>query len=429
MSIALLFASLFIFLILRVPIALSLGLAAITFMTFFMPRIDATTLPQQMFAGTDIFSLTAIPFFILIGEVMNAGGISARLVNFARCLVGSFRGGMGIVALFASMIFASFSGSAVANAAGTGAVTIPAMIRSGYPKGLAAAIESTSSCLGAIIPPSIPMIVYGSLAGVSIGGLFVAGYVPGVLLGLAIAFVISWHAKRLGIPLDQRSSGREIAISAREAIPALFTPILIMGGILGGIMTPTESGAIGVAYATLVSIFYYRETRWRDLPAMLANAAATTGVVMLVMSTAAAFSWILAYEALPTRAAAFILGNVESWWVLMLGVVALLLVVGTFIDTTSALIILTPVLLPLGQKAGIPPIFFGVIITTTLTLGCCTPPVGVVLFVTSSIAKTRIEDTSSRMLIIFAAMILVLLVLALTPSIILALPQLFGYKT
>lgn len=427
MSIALLFGVLLVSLIIRVPIALALGLAATTYIYVFMPRVDAMSLPQQMFAGADVFALTAIPFFILIGEVMNAGGISARLVHFARCLVGSFRGGMGIVALFASMIFASFSGSAVANAAGTGAVTIPAMIRSGYPRGLASAVESTSSCLGAIIPPSIPMIVFGSLAGVSVGGLFVAGYVPGILLGIAIAVVISWHAKKLNIPLDPRSSLTEIRVAAKDAMPAILTPVLIMGGILGGIMTPTESGAVGVVYCIFISLFYYREVSFRDLPAMFTNAAATTGVVMLVMTVAALFSWVLAYEALPAKAASAVLGSVNSWWVLMLGVIGILLIVGTFIDTTSALIILTPVLMPMAQKAGLDPIYFGIIVTTTLTFGCTTPPVGVVLFVTSAIAQTSIEDTSANMIKIFLAMVSGLLIMALYPPLVLALPKFFGY--
>lgn len=427
MSITLLFVVLFFFLIIRVPIALALGLASTIYIYTFMPRVGAMSLPQQMFAGADVFALTAIPFFILIGEVMNAGGISSRLVYFARCLVGSFRGGMGIVSLLASMIFASFSGSAVANAAGTGVVTIPGMIKSGYPKGLAAAIESTSSTLGAIIPPAIPMIVFGSLAGVSIGGLFIAGYVPGILLGVAIAIVISWHAKQLNIPLDPRSSSKEIWAAAKDALPALFTPILIMGGILGGIMTPTESGAVGVVYCILVSLFYYKEIKLRDLRGMLANAAATTGVVMLVMTVAALFSWILAYEAIPTKVASTVLSGVNNWWVLVLGIIGVLLVVGTFIDTTSALIILTPVLMPLAQKASLDPIYFGIIVTTALTFGCITPPVGVVLFITSSIAKTSIEDTTFKMIPLFLAMLAVLFVLALFPSAILFLPRLFGY--
>lgn len=412
----------------RVQIAFALGLASLAYMFFFIPNVSLTTIPQQMYAGADSFSLTAIPLFVLVGELMGAGGISQRLVTFARTLVGHTRGGMGIVALFASMIFASFSGSAIANAAGTGGITIPAMKRSGYPRDLAAAVESASSSLGAILPPSIPMIVYGSIAGVSIGGLFVAGYVPAIIFALGLVLALRASAVRRGVPTDPKASFREILAGARSALPALLTPIIIMGGILGGVMTPTESGAVGALYAFLVAYFFYRELRLRDLPQVLGNTAVTTGMVMLVMTIAADFSWIMAFERIPAMLAESLMSNLQQPWVLMLALVALLLIVGTFIDTISALIILTPVITPVAMQAGIDPLFLGVIVTSALTFGVCTPPVGVVLFVTAGIAETTVEATAKAILPFILILIGGTFLLALMPQVVLWLPHLFGFR-
>ena len=428
MAIALLLGFFAVLLAGRVQIAFALGLAALGYMLLFMPNVSLTSLPQQMYAGADSFSLTAIPFFVLVGELMNVGGISVRLVKFTRSLVGHLTGGLGIVQLVASMIFASFSGSAIANAAGTGAVTIPAMIRSGYPRGLAAAVEAASSSLGAIIPPSIPMIVYGSIAGVSIGGLFVGGYVPGIVFGLGLALVLRASAVRRNVPRDPRASLREIARGARSAAPALFTPVLIMGGILGGIMTPTEAGAIGAVYAFLVATFYYRELKIRDLPRVLSNSAVTTGMVMLVMTVAASFSWIMAFERIPATLAAGLGASIQQPWLLMLALVGFLLIVGTFIDTISALVILTPVVVPVALHLGIDPLFLGIIVTSALTFGVCTPPVGVVLFVTSGIAETSIEATARAILPFVAVLFAGTFLLALMPQVVVWVPHLFGFR-
>lgn len=428
MSVAALLLFLAVLLAGRVQIAFALGLASLFYLVFFLPNVPLRTIPQQMYAGTESFSLTAIPFFVLVGEIMNAGGISKRLVAFARTVIGHFTGGMGIVALFTSMIFASFSGSAIANAAGTGSVTIPAMVRSGYPKGLAAAVESTSSSLGAIVPPSIPMIVYGTIAGVSIGGLFVAGYVPGVVLAVALALTVRFRAARLGIPRDERASLRSLGIAAREAGPALLTPVIIMGGILGGVMTPTEAGAVGAVYALIVAAAIHREPVMRRLPELLLNTAVTTGVVMLVMSVASVFSWVMAFEGIPTVVANAVLSRITEPAVLMAAIVILLLIIGTFIDTISALIILTPVIVPAATQAGIDPLFLGLIVTISLTLGVCTPPVGVVLFVTSGIARTTVEATTHAIIPLVATMVaLTLLIALLPPGFVLWLPHLFGF--
>lgn len=412
----------------RIPIAFALGLSSLAYLLLFLPQVSLTAIPHQMFAGADMFALTAIPFFVLMGELMNAGGISARLVGFTRKLVGHFTGGMGFVSLISSMIFASFSGSAIANAAGTGAVTIPAMIRSGYARGLAAAIESASSSLGAIVPPSIPMIVYGSIAGVSIGGLFVAGYVPGILFATGLTLVIRASARRSGVPLDARASLREVLWSGWVALPALLTPVLIMGSILGGVMSPTEAGAVGAVYAFVVATVVYRELRWRDLPRVLANTAVTTGMVMLVMTAAASFSWILAFERIPSQLAAGLVATVHEPWILMVALVALMLVLGMFIDTISALIILTPVVVPVAVQMGIDPLFLGVIMTLTLTFGVLTPPVGTVLFVTAGIASTSIERVSQAIIPFLLVLLPITFLLAVLPDVVLWVPRMLGFR-
>ncbi|TFV70581.1 TRAP transporter large permease [Blastococcus sp. CT_GayMR20] len=411
----------------RIPIAFALGISTLAFLLVFEPNVNLGTLPQKMFAGADSFTLTAIPFFVLAGEIMSRGGISKRLVGFAHTLVGHRRGGMGIVELVASAFFASFSGSSIANSAGTGSITIPAMRRSGYPKGMAAAVETSSSSLGAIIPPSIPMVVYGGIAGVSIGGLFVGGYVPALAFGIGLAIVIRRVSIRLGLPVEVRSTARERLQSARESLPALLLPVVIMGGILSGMVTPTEAGALGVVYAFVVSFFVYRELTLKDMPQVLINTAITTGVVMLVMTIANAFGWILAFEQIPTQLATLFTANITQSWLLMLVIVVLLMIIGMVLDTVAAIIVLTPVLVPIASTAGIDPLFLGVIVTIALSLGVATPPVGVCLFVTARIAETTIEDVSRAIMPFLAVLIGLLALMALAPDVILFLPRLFGF--
>jgi tripartite ATP-independent transporter DctM subunit len=420
-------ALLSVFLALRIEIAFALGLGSLAYLALFLPTASLTTIPQQMYAGADSFALTAIPFFVLVGELMTAGGISRRLVDFAHTLVGHLKGGMGIVELVASMIFAGFSGSAVANAAGTGSITIPAMIRSKYPRGLAAAIESASSSLGSILPPSIPLIIYASIAGVSVSGLFLGAYLPGFLLAIGLAFLIRWLAIRHKIPLHERASGRERAAAAKDAIPALLTPIIIMVGIFGGIMTPTEAGAVGAIYSFLISFFFYKEIRLADMPGLLLNTAVTTGVVMLVMTTASVFGWILAFEGIPADAAELLLSSISDPSLLLISVIVFLLLIGIFIEPIPGLIILTPVLAPIAAAASIDPLHLGVVVTIALTLGMLTPPVGVILFVTSMIAKTTVEDTSRALIPFIAVLIGGTILVALVPGLVLWLPRLAGF--
>lgn len=411
----------------RIPIAFALGLASLVYLVLFAPTVTLATIPQQMFAGSNSFLLTAIPFFVFAGELMNRGGISHRLVSFARTLVGHRKGGLGIVSLISSMFFASFSGSSVANAAGTGAITIPAMRRSGYPAGMAAAIETSSSSLGAIIPPSIPMVVYGGIAGVSIAGLFVGGYVPALIFAVGIVIVLRAVAIRLGIPVESRSSWRERLVSAKSSIAALVTPFIIMGGILSGMVTPTEAGALAAAYAFVISAFVYRELSLNDFIQALLGTAVTTGVVMLVVAVASTFAWILAFESVPAMLASAMVSIFNEPWTLMLVTVVFLLVIGMVLDTVSALVIVTPILVPTALAMGMDPLFVGLIIVIALSLGVATPPVGVVLFVTARIAETTMEAVSRAILPFLAVLVALLLLMALMPEVLLAVPRLFGY--
>lgn len=427
MQAAILLISFFVFLIFGIPIAFSLGLSALTYLVLFLPNVPFSTIAQQMYGGVNSFSLTAIPFFILVGAIMDAGGISKRLVEFIKTLVGHRRGGLGMIALFSSVIFASLSGSAVANVAATGAITIPLMKKNGYPKGMAAAIEASSSSLGAVIPPSLPFIVYGGLTSISIGSLFLGGYIPGILFTIMILSLLVIKARKLNVPITERSTTRERWKSFLQAFPALLTPFLIMGGILGGIMTPTEAGAIGCVYAFLVSFFVYKELKLKAIPKILIDASITTGFVMLVMSVASLFGWIMAFEDIPTTVAKGLITVLKTPSIFMIGIVFLMIVVGTFIDTLSALIILGPVLLPAATMLGVDPLHFGLILCMSLSFGVLTPPVGTCLFVAAGIAGTSVEDTARHVIPFVVALFGGTLFLAVLPDIVLWLPRLTGY--
>lgn len=427
MEMAVLLIAFFIFLALGVPIAFSLGLSSLTYILAFLPRIPLSTIAQQMMGGVSSFSLTAIPFFILVGAIMEAGGISKKLVEFIRTLVGHKRGGIGMIALFSSVIFASLSGSAIANVAATGAITIPLMKKNNYPKGMAGAIEASSSSLGAVIPPSLPFVVYGGMTSLSIGSLFVGGYVPGVIFAVGILILLIHKAKKFNVPVSEKASRKEVWQSFLHAVPALLTPFIIMGGILGGIMTPTEAGAVGCIYAFAVSGFVYKELKLKDIPRILLETARTTGFVMLVMSCASLFGWVMAFENIPTRIANAILNVLTTPALFMIGMVVLMIIVGTFIDTLSALIILGPVLLPTATMLGIDPLHFGLIICMALSFGVLTPPVGTCLFVAAGIAKTTVEDVAKQCLPFTLVLFGGTLIMALFPEIILWLPRLLGY--
>ena len=426
MATVILLAAFGIFLLIGVPIAFSLGLSSLIYILFFMNDIPWATIAQQVYGGMNSFSLTAIPFFILVGAIMEAGGISKRLVTFVRNIIGHKRGGIGMIALFSSVIFASLSGSSVANVAATGSITIPLMKKNRYPAGLAGAIEASSSSLGAVIPPSIPFVVYGGLTSISIGSLFIGGYVPGVIFAGMLFVLLYLQARRLDIPVGEKVSRKETLKSFIDAVPSLLTPFIIMGGVLLGIMTPTEAGAVGCMYALVVS-FCYRELTLKTLPDVLLETARTTGFVMLVMAIASLFGWIMAFENIPAKVASVVLAVLDTPTKFMIGVVLLMLVVGTFIDTLSALIILGPVLLPASNMLGIDPLHFGLVLCMSLSFGVLTPPVGTCLFVAAGLARTSVEDVAKNALPFTIALFGGTLVFALLPDVLLWLPRIAGY--
>ena len=426
MEAAILLLAFLVFLAIGVPIAFSLGLSALTYIILFLPNVTFSTITQQMLGGVNKFSYTAIPFFILVGAIMDAGGISRRLVEFIRALVGHKRGGIGLIALLSSVVFASLSGSSIANVAATGCMTIPLMKKNGYSKGLAGAIEASSSSLGAVIPPSLPFVVYGGLTSISIGSLFIGGYVPGIIMALVLGTILVLKARRMGVPCIERQPRKEVFRLFIRALPSLLTPFVIIGGILFGIMTPTEAGAVGCVYALIVS-FFYRELKLSDIPKVLKQTASTTGFVMLVMSSAALFGWVMAFENIPTRVATALISVLKTPQMFMIGIVLLMIVVGTFIDTLSAIIILGPVLLTASKMMGIDPLHFGLILCMALSFGVLTPPVGTCLFVAAGIADTPIEDVAKNALPFTIALFAITLILALVPDIVLWLPRLCGY--
>jgi C4-dicarboxylate transporter DctM subunit len=422
---AVLFVSLLICFALGVPIAFSLGVASVATLQF-ASNLPLTLAAQRLFTGTDSFPLMAIPFFMLAGELMESGGISRRLFDFAHALVGFVAGGLAMVAVVAAMFFAGISGAAAADTAAVGAVSIPAMIRKGYHKGFAAAVQSAGGSIGVIIPPSIPMIIFGVVGGVSIGKMFLGGFVPGAIIGISLMAVSYFMAKKAGYERENFLGLRTIGRTFFGAFWALLMPIIILGGILGGIFTPTEAAVVAAVYGAIVGFGIYRELRLRDLPKILAKAAISTSTVMLLIATANIFGWILTAERVPQNVAAYLVSLTTSPAVLYALILMCLLVVGTFMETSASLIILTPVFLPVIQQFGIDPVHFGVIMVTALAIGMLTPPLGICLFISCNIAQIQLSEIIRYIFPFLVVMIGVLLLMTYVPDIIMFIPNMFG---
>jgi len=412
-----------LFLALNVPVAMAFGLAAGAFLVL-CTDIPLTLIPQQMFGGTDSTVLQAIPFFLLAGALMEQGGISARLVNFAYTLVGWVTGGLAMVSVVASMFFAGISGSAAADSAAVGSVMIPAMERKGYARDFAAALIACAGTIGTMIPPSIPMIIYGVATGTSIGALFIAGAVPGVLMGLALmlhSYVVSRRRRYAGLAFP---TAREAWVSFREALLTLLMPVIIVGGILGGVFTPTEAAAVAVFYSLVLGGVVYRELRWRQLPEILISTGVGTGIVMFIIAASTAYGWILARQGIPLQLAGAFLGVSDSPWVFLVMVNVLLLLVGTVMETVPSIIIFAPVLLPLAKQLGIDPVFFGVIMVVNLSLGLASPPSGATLFVSTTIAQEQLDRVCRAIWPLLGSMFAILLLITFIPSLVMFLPRL-----
>jgi tripartite ATP-independent transporter DctM subunit len=363
---------------------------------------------------------------MLAGNLMNEGGITDDLVRFARLAMGHVSGGLGLATILASAIFAAISGSAVATAVAIGAVMLPAMHASGYDDDVSAAVTATAACMGPVIPPSIPFIIYGVLANVSIAALFLAGILPGVLLGLALMAYMTLTAHRRGYPLGERTRVGDLARGTVRALPALLMPVLIVGGILGGVFTPTEAAAVAVLYSLVAAVLIYRNVTLRDLYDALTETVKTTAILFLIVACAAIFSWVLSSERIPEQIARFLLGVSSNKYTLLLYVNLLLIVVGMWMESAAAIILFAPILAPIMVKVGIHPIHFAVTMILNLVIGLVTPPVGVVLYATCKVGEIRFEQLVKAMLPFILIAFAVLAVVSYVPETVLALPRLAG---
>ncbi len=408
--------------VLGVPIALAMA-AAVTVVMAFLTPFPVLGMVQRMITGIDSFVLISIPFFMLTGRLMNAGGITSDLFRFARCLVGPIRGGMAHANVLANMILAGMSGSAVADAGGMGVVVIKAMNENGYRRDLAGAITVAASTIGPIIPPSIPMVIYGAMAEVSVGKLFLGGFVPGVLMGLGLMGLIYWFSFREHLPKDPPYALREIWAAFRAAFLSLLTPVILIGGILSGIFTPTEASAIAAVYAFVLCFFVYKTIGIRDIPGIIVDTFVTTAVVTFIISATSGFSYLLIVGKVGTRLVEATLALTSSAWIVLLIVNIALLVLGCLMEAGVLLILLTPILVPMMKSLGVDLVHFGLVMVLNLMIGVATPPVGMCLFVVSEAAQIRLERLMREVIIWCMPLIAVLFLITYWPGLVLFVPN------
>jgi tripartite ATP-independent transporter DctM subunit len=428
LPICILVLSFFIFIGIGTPVAWSIALSSMLTILVSIPSFAAvTTIAQRMGTGLDSFALLAIPFFILSGQLMTHGGIANRLIRFAKTLVGTLPGGLALINIISAMMMGAIAGSAMASASAMGSILGPEMEKEGYAKEYGAAVNITSSTMGLIIPPSNVLIVY-SLAsgGVSIAALFLAGYLPGILTGLFLMIVAALWAKRKGYPTSKRSSLKQVLTSFINALPSLFLLFIVIGGIVAGFFTATEASAVAVLY-TLILGMLYKEIKIRDLSKILLNSSKTSAIVLLLIAASMSMSWVMSYENIPQNLSDLLLNISDNKIIILLLINLILLFVGMFMDMTPAVLIFTPIFLPVIKSIGIDPVQFGIIMVLNLCIGLCTPPVGSVLFVGVGIAKTSIEKVIKPLLPLFIAMIIALGRITYFPQITLWLPQQFGF--
>ncbi len=406
------------------PIVVALGGCSLAY-ALFTENMPLTTLIQTVFGGLATFPLLAIPLFMLAGNLMNEGGITQDLVRFARLLLGHIRGGLGHATILACAIFAAISGAAVATAVAIGVVMIPAMTKAGYDEDVAGALTCTASCMGPIIPPSIPFIIYGVAANVSIGALFLGGVFPGLLLGGALMIYMYLVAVKRNYPLDAKAPLRDILMATVKAIPALFMPFLILGGILSGTFTPTEAAGVAVVYAAVVGMVIYRRLTLRNLPKVILKAGLESGMVMMLIAMSEPFAWIVAVDQIPQMLIDWISTLTTSPWLILLFVNLLLLLIGIPIETAPALVIVTPVLAPMAVQLGIDPVHMGIVICLNLVLGLITPPVGAVLFAVCGVTGLSLDRLGRAVWAPFFVSLAVLALVTYVPWLSTFLPKLF----
>ncbi|MCI8948829.1 MAG: TRAP transporter large permease [Lachnospiraceae bacterium] len=410
-----------VFVAIGVPISFALGVVSFTGIAS-MAQIPNTVVFSKMFNGLNSFTLLAVPLFILAANLMNEGEITEKLIDCCNAMVGHFRGGLAYSNVLVSMIFAGISGSSQADTAGVGKIFIPAMEKQGYDKGTSVGVTAASSTLGSIIPPSITMVVYAGIANVSTGALFMSGLIPGILLGLAMMLVVKMYSKKKNFPKSERVPVKQALHLVYQSMPALLTPIILIGGIVSGLFTPTESAAFASMYALLVGLFFYRTIKVKNLPRILIETMKMSSLSLFALATANALGELLSYYQLNTIVQTFFTNMSGGWLVFLLVVVAFFMFVGTFMDAVPAMILFVPIILPSATALGISPIILGLIIVVTLALGLVTPPYGLCLLIASSISGIKIEDAFKGTLPYFLSSIIVLMLLVLFPTVWLAIP-------
>ena len=421
MTLALLFGLLFGGILMGFPVAIALAGSSAVFVAV-TGQVPDMVVAHRMINGVDSFPLLAVPFFILAGNLMNTAGITTRIFEFAKALVGWMRGGLGHVNIGASVIFAGMSGAAVADAGGLGAIEIKAMRDANYDPGFAVGVTAASSTIGPIIPPSLPMVIYGVVAGASIGQLFAAGFVPGLIMAVALMAMVAWYARRRGYPRDQAFQLGRLARTFRHAFLSLLTPVIIVGGILTGAFTPTEAAIAACAWALILGLLVYRTLTWKRFLRVSFDTIETTAVVLFIVAAASIFAWILTSNRVPEQFAALLLSASENPFVILILINLILIIVGCFLETVAAITILVPVLLPIAVSVGVDPVHFGVIMVLNLMIGLLTPPIGMVLYVLSRVANVPFERCVSATAPFLVPLVLVLLLVTFVPALTLTLP-------
>ncbi len=407
-----------------VPVGFSMMLSAVIYILH-TASTGMTMVPQAMISGVSSYTMLAIPFFMLVGELMNSSGITKRIFHFASCLVGHVTGGLGHVNVLSSMIFAGMSGAAVADCAGLGAIEIKAMREEGFDADFSVGVTAASSIIGPIIPPSSPMVLFGIAGGVSIGSLFMGGITVGIIMGLFMMITVYVIAKRRNYPRHARASFEEIYRAFFAALPALLSPIILVGGILSGYFTPTEAAAVAVFYSLFVGIFVYRELKLKDIIRVLTTGIENLGLVMLLMATGKVFAWVLGMEKIAEAVTGSLFNFSASPWVIIVLVNALWLFMGTFMETNASILILTPILMPIAAQIGWDPVHFGVTMIFALMIGLLTPPMAICLFITSKLGGISFQRAFKAVMPYYVGLIVVLVLINLLPNIVLAVPKLF----
>ena len=422
MSMEWIFVVWIVFLLLGMPVYVSLGIASLMHILT-NDALNALIIPQKITMAANSFPLLAAPFFILMGNLMNSSGVTMRIFNFATVLVGWMRGGLGHTNIVASVIFAGMSGAAVADAGGLGTIEIEAMRKAGYDDDFTCAVTAASSTIGPIIPPSLPMVIYGVLAEASVGGLFVGGFLPGLMMAIALMFMVRHYAIKRDYPREPMPSLPKIWDAFKHAFWALMTPVVLLAGIVSGVFTPTEAAVFAAFFALILGLFVYKELTFKDLPRTILGSCETNGVVLALVMTAVLFAWDLSVAQIPQTIGLYLSTISHNKIVLLLIINVFLLFVGCFMEATAAMMILVPILYPVAQDAGVSPIQFGVMVVLNLMIGTVTPPIGVVLFVVSNVAKVSFERVTKATIPFLIPLVLVLMLVTFFPAVTTWLPR------